>query len=410
MTEQKNKLKIFCVVGTRPEFIKMYPVYKRFWELGQKKYPNLEVKWISSSQHTDLLKDLYKFFKLKADYKFPEYSSKADLSTKAAKILGAANKLFNEDRPDLVIVQGDTLTSQQVALAAFYQRIPIAHIEAGLRTNNIYSPFPEELARRTISQISELDFTPTENAQNTLEAEKILFKRSSHPFLTGNTVIDTLKFTVDKLSHNFDWGDLAFAEFAYKRKKINLVEALAEPKRSILITSHRRENNYSIQCNLTNALYRLAQRFKDDDSIRFIVSIHKNPEARKAFTELNSQLVDEGINNIMILESLNYPLFIHLLQEAYFVVTDSGGIQEEAPYLCTPVLVFRNETERIEGIEQGFSKLIGTEEHVVHGAMLEMLTNDSAYQSMIKFNEQPYGDGLAAERIAEICLLYLRVR
>lgn len=391
----------------------MYPVYKRFWELIQIKQANIEVKWVSSSQHDDLLEDLYFFFKLKADYKFSKFSisKESNLSKKAAAILKEASKLLDHERPDLILIQGDTLTSQQVAFAAFYNQIPVAHIEAGLRTNDIKSPFPEELARRTISQISDLDFSPTQHAQNKLEAEKILFDKSSYAFLTGNTVIDALQFTINKINDpEFKWNKLAYARELGSNHKINLIKTLSKDKKYILITCHRRENNYKIQTNLTNAIYKLAQRFRNDAKIQFIISTHKNPEARKAFGELALQLKQEGLTNTLILESLNYPLFMHALQKSYFVVTDSGGIQEEAPYLCKPVLVFRNETERTEGVNEGFSKLTGTEEHSIHGAMLELLNNYNAYESMIKIGEQPYGDGLAAQRIAEICLLYLKTK
>jgi UDP-N-acetylglucosamine 2-epimerase (non-hydrolysing) len=418
MLKQEKKFKVFCVVGTRPEFIKMYPVYKKFWQKSEENRSGkkIEVSWVLSSQHTDMLVDLEKFFKLKADFSFGIDDQHLDslsgdyLAQKAASILQKAAILFSSEKPDLLIIQGDTLTAQQCALAGFYQGIPIAHVEAGIRTNEIKSPFPEELSRRIISQIADLNFAPGARALNTLEAEKILFKKKSYNFLTGNTVVDTLDYVVNRISEqDFTWDGLEMAYQSFKKREINLIDWLEQHnnKQIVLITAHRRESFGEGHLNLANALLRLSEKFRDTN-IEFVVSLHKNQQAREPFEILHKKSQEQNLNNIHFFEAINYPLFVRLMQASSFIVTDSGGIQEEAPYLSKPVLIFRNETERTEGIDYGMARLVGTEEHLIHGAILELLTDEKSYYSMIKTGLQPYGDGLAAERIAEICLLFLR--
>lgn len=415
------KLKIFVIAGTRPELIKMYPIYKALYERtlsdsspGTKVKHSLEVKWISSSQHVEMLEDLYQFFKIRPDHEFDLNDLNDDQDTHLAKlasrIINEASELFAREQPDLVIVQGDTLTAQQCALAAFYQRIRIAHVEAGIRTNNIYSPFPEELARRTLSQIADLNFAPSTTALNTLEAEKIMFKKQSYNFHTGNPVVYTLEYTRAKISDlNFNWGDFAYTmpAFTDNGQWFDLIKHLDScNKKIILITAHRRENLAEAHYNLANAIYRILER---EDSVEFIVSVHKNPEARKAFQGLHQRLIEENLKHrVHFFEAINYPLFVKLMIHSYFIVTDSGGIQEEAPYLGKPVLVFRNETERVEGMHHGMARLIGTEEHMIHGSMLELIVDPTSYNSMIQEGLQPYGDGLAASRIADLSLLYLK--
>lgn len=419
MTESKQ-LKIFVVAGTRPEVIKVYPVYKALLERAEGQYSagtdikhDLEIKWVSSGQHQALVEDLYQFFEIEPDYRFEvEVAEKPELklAEMSSQIMIQASELFLREQPDLVLVQGDTLTAQQVALAAFYQGIKIGHVEAGIRTNNVYSPFPEELARRIISQIADLNFAPSQTALTNLDAEKVMHKKSSHNFYTGNTVVDTLEESRKKiLEPDFDWSEFKFARLAfYPDLEYDLIKTLdkAVGKKIILVTAHRRENQGEAQQNLANAIYRLATESKHD--LEFIVSVHKNPQARLAFEDLQNRVNEEGLQNIRILDAVNYPLFLRLMMASYLIVTDSGGIQEEAPYLGKPVLVFRNLTERVEGIESGMASLIGTEEHVVHGAVLELLNDSAVYNSMIKEGLQPYGDGLAGSRIADVSLLYLK--
>ncbi len=423
MNSQLAKLKIFIVVGTRPEFIKLYPVYKEFLERthtdsspGTQVKHALELKWVSSGQHPDLLKDLYEFFQVQPDYEFDlsdlNDNDETHLSKLAAKILEQASELYAREQPDLVIVQGDTLTAQQCALAAFYQKIEIAHIEAGIRTNDIDNPFPEELARRIISQISSLNFAPSQTALTNLEAEKVMHKKKSFNFYTGNTVVDALEQTRRIITnHNFNWGEFKFARLAfYPDLEYDMIKTLEKlhAKKIILVTAHRRENEGEPHENLARAIFRIAERYAESGEVEFIVSVHKNPQARIAFEKLQKQLEERSIMNVRFLEAINYPLFLKIMMHSYFIVTDSGGIQEEAPYFGKPVLVFRNLTERVEGIDQGMANLVGTEEHVIHGAMLELLTDANVYSSMIVEGKQPYGDGLAASRIADVSLLYLK--
>lgn len=395
----------------------MFPVYKLLWERAAANTTNktIEVKWISSAQHNDMLKDLEDFFKVKPDHYFSleafHKSEDRRLGNLAAVILDEATKLFVEERPDLVFIQGDTLTSQQCALAAFYEKIPIAHIEAGIRTNNINAPFPEELARRIISQVADLNFAPGERSLTTLEAEKILFKKNTYNFYTGNTVVDTLDLACKKIeAEDFDWSKFATAKLGFEDEDFNLHKYLQEPnvRKRILVTAHRRESHeFGIE-NLCNAIHRIAERFNGTEEVEFIICLHKNPNARFAFRELFEKVQKEKLDNIAFMEALNYPLFLELMLKSYFIVSDSGGIQEEAPYLNKPVLVARNETERTEGIDFGFSKLVGTDEHLIHASMLELISDREVYLSMIKEGLQPYGDGLAASRIVDISLLYLQ--
>lgn len=395
----------------------MFPVYKLLWERAAASTNSraIEVKWISSAQHNDMLKDLEDFFKVKPDYYFSleAFHNSADrrLGNLAAVILDEATKLFVQERPDLIFIQGDTLTSQQCALAAFYEKIPIAHIEAGIRTNNINAPFPEELARRIISQVADLNFAPGQRSLTTLEAEKILFKKNTYNFYTGNTVVDTLDLACKKIENNdFDWSKFSTAKLGFEEEDFNLYRYLQEPnvRKRILVTAHRRESHeFGIE-NLCNAIHRIAERFNGTEEVEFMICLHKNPNARFAFRELFEKVQKEKLDNIAFFEALNYPLFLELMLKSYFIVSDSGGIQEEAPYLNKPVLVARNETERTEGIDFGFSKLVGTDEHLIHASMLELISDKEAYNSMIKVGLQPYGDGLAATRIVDISLLYLQ--
>lgn len=284
------------------------------------------------------------------------------------------------------------MTVQQVALAAFYHKIQIAHIEAGIRTNDLYAPFPEELARRIVSQVANLNFAPTPKAFELLENEKVLFnKKHAQNFLVGNTVIDSLLDTVIKTeAPDFDWanyGDLV--NFIKNTKSQN--------KKIILVTAHRREN-ISAHPELVQAIYKIAQ--EKGSEVEILISLHKNPDARKAFVDLEQQA---KLPNIHLLEAISYPLFVKLMKESFLILTDSGGIQEEAPYLQTPVLVFRNETERMESIEAGAAKLIGTKSKDIYQETMMLLNNPNAHQSMIidAKSQTLYGSGDASEKIKE---------
>lgn len=409
-------LKILCIVGTRPEFIKVYPVYKLLFEQQFKNRVELEldVKLVFSGQHIDLLEDLEEFFEVKPDFRLDlsdlNKETENRLSLLSSKILKEASELFIKEKPDLIFLQGDTVTAQQCAQAAFFQKINIAHIEAGLRTHDLANPFPEEFARRVISQIADLNFAPDKKAQNNLEAEKILFDKKSFNFHTGNTVIDTLDLSMKKINdESFDWSSFRNIKQAFSNEDMDVVDYLENRggRQFILVTAHRRENHGKALQNLANAIFRIADKFKNDD-VEFVISVHKNPGAREAFEELYSKCLEAKLENVYFLDSINYPCFLRLMTNCFFIVTDSGGIQEEAPYLSKPVLIFRNNTERLEGLNLGLSKLIGTEEHRVHGELLDMIISQETFSSMVKKDLQPYGDGLAASRIVDVSLLYLK--
>lgn len=423
-------MKIFCIIGTRPEFIKMFPV---FWTL-KKKYqddPKTEIKWINTSQHKDLLEDLEGFFEIKADFNFnvPDTgNSNTRLGNLSSEILKQATELFNKEKPDLIFVQGDTLSTQSCALAAFYQKIKVAHIEAGLRTRDIHNPFPEELSRRIISQIAVLNFSPELKAQENLDLEKKLFKNKSYNFYTGNTVIDCLTYSLKRIEkEDFNWHNFNYIDEAYCATKFDLDNYITNlkyeaphdlhpdshhKKKYILVTAHRRENIITEDGstkldNLINAIKRLLEN-KFIQDIEFVVMVHKNPQVKEIFEKLYKYCQEHRLNRVKFLDGTSYPAFLKLMANSHFIVTDSGGIQEEAPYLKKPVLIFREHTERIAGLELGLTKLVGTKEALIHGEMLDLISNEKKYQSMIETGLQPYGDGLSASRIVDSTMLYLQ--
>jgi len=356
-------LKVFCVAGTRPEYIKLFPVYK------QLKEADIEVKWVSSGQHLELVKDLEEFFEIKPDYIF-DLSQKPNktLAELSSELLLEADLLFKREKPNWVIVQGDTATTLQAALAAFYNKIPVAHVEAGLRTGDLENPFPEELNRRMVSQISSLNFCPSQCAFDNLIKEG-----HSNNYLVGNTVIDSLKECLEKIN----------------------IEKAARP--FILITAHRRENLELIETGLAEAIKDLALLKPDYD---FVIKLHANPQVVQAFSKLRKL----AIENIKFLETLSYPSFVKLMAEAEFIVTDSGGIQEEAPYLGKLVLIFRNKTERVEVIEAGLARLIGTEKEAIKDSVLELIEKPDLCAQMSNSSKNIYGDGKSSSQILSILL------
>lgn len=357
-----TKPKIFCVAGTRPEYIKLYPVYAKLSQEDQNVY------WLKSGQHPDLLDDLEEFFEIKPSYVLkPKITTQSNLAERSAELLKVLSDLFESEKPDLVIVQGDTMTAVQAALAAYYLRIKVAHVEAGLRTSSIQSPFPEELFRRTISQISSLNFCPTQAAVDNLINEGHI-----NNFLVGNTVIDALKYSFNKI-------------------KVKKTE-----RPFVLVTAHRNENINAIKTDLNPALENLALEYKDLD---FIIKVHENPKLIEVFDVLKTK----NISNLKFIKTSSYPDFIKLMAESEFIITDSGGIQEEAPHLNKRVLVFRNETERQESIEAGFSRLIGTSQKAIFRAVEEELKKEKLPTG---FNDELkiYGDANAATKIVDVLL------
>ena len=364
-----KKNKILFAFGTRPEAIKMAPIIKAF-----KSEKSFETIVIVSSQHKEMLKQMLKIFELTPDLDLDLMKHNQTLSYLTANILTKMEDSLTRIQPDLIFVQGDTTTAMTSALAAFYHKIPIAHIEAGLRSYNKYSPFPEEKNRVIVSQLADLHFAPTNLAVKNLERENI---DNNCIYQVGNSVVDSLFFMRDKVEKNI----------AFYQKKYSFISN----KKIILVTGHRRENFGKGIENLCLSLLELSQK-----DVQIIYPVHLNPNVQK---EVYSRL--KGKNNIHLLSPVPYDEIIYLMNLSYFVITDSGGIQEEAPSLGKPVLVTRNETERPEGVEAGTLKIVGTSKEKLLKEALELLENPVIYDAMSK-TQNPYGDGNTSPRIVKI--------
>lgn len=363
--------KVMLVFGTRPEAIKMCPLVN---ELRKRK--NLETLVCVTGQHREMLKQVLDTFSLVPDYDLDIMKSSQTLFDVTVSILEKIKLVLEKEKPDIVLVHGDTSTTFVTALACFYLGIKIGHVEAGLRTYNINSPFPEEFNRQAVSVISALNFAPTIKARENLLKEG---KKEETIYITGNTAIDALKTTVKKDYYNeiFDW---------------------VGEDRLILITAHRRENLGEPMENMFRAIRRVCDEVKD---IKLIYPIHMNPKVREI---ANKYLANN--NRIRIIEPLEVLDFHNFMNKSYMILTDSGGVQEEAPSLGKPVLVMRDTTERPEGIEAGTLKLVGTDEENIYKAFLDLLTNKEEYEIMSK-SANPYGDGTASMQIADILESYL---
>ena len=351
---------------------------------------------------------LIKFFDLEKDVEFEALDEakfkEADIGCKNAMLLEQASKVFADFKPGLIFVQGDTLTTLSYATTAFYNKIPVAYVESGLRTPTIDKPFPEEFNRRVLSQIATLNFTPNARALQNLEAEKILFHKSSYNFNTGNTIIDTLNTVLQKIEdESFDWSKLDKIKTTFEQKDFSLDDYLQKNRRTVLVTAHRRENQEGAIKNLSKAIIELANKYSD---LSFLVVTHPNPIAKKEFEYLYQEI--KTLNNIDIIEPVEYPIFLKIMIISYLIITDSGGVQEEAPYLNKPVLVFRSETERKAGLELGLAKVVGTSKDSLIEAFEEIHNDPVIYDSMMKNDLQPYGDGNASKRIVEVVLLYIK--
>lgn len=362
-------MKILFIFGTRPEAIKTAPVIKKFKE------DNLfDVKVCVTAQHRQMLDQVLNLFDIKPDFDLDLMKPNQDLYDITSKVLLGLRDIYKNYKPDLVFVHGDTTTTLGASLASFYQKIPVAHVEAGLRTYNIYSPFPEEINRQLASRIAKYHFAPTETAKKNLLKEGI---DSSKIFVTGNTVIDALLEVAGKS----------------KKKDIKIDGYKITERRIILVTGHRRENFGGGFLNICEALKKIALEHSDVD---IVYPVHLNPNVQKPVFELLS-----GISNIYLISPLDYEPFVYLMSKSYIVLTDSGGIQEEAPSLGKPVLVMRDTTERPEAIEAGTVKLVGTDKNVIIRSVNELLNNQKMYNLMAQ-SHNPYGDGQACQRIVEI--------
>ncbi len=358
--------KIMLVFGTRPEAIKMCPLVN---ELKSRK--NIETVVCVTGQHRQMLDQVLEAFKVVPEYDLSIMKDKQTLFDITTNILNRIKDVLEEVRPDVVLVHGDTSTTFVTALACFYMQIPVGHVEAGLRTYNIYSPYPEEFNRQAVSIISQYNFAPTELSRQNLIKEG---KKADTVYVTGNTAIDALKTTVR--------GDYSHPELEW-----------AKGSRLIIITAHRRENLGEPMHHMFRAIRRIMDEHED---VKAIYPIHMNPVVRKAADEELG-----GFDRIHIIEPLEVLDFHNFLARSYMILTDSGGIQEEAPSLGKPVLVMRDTTERPEGIKAGTLKLVGTDEKVIYDNFKLLLEDKNAYDAMSKASN-PYGDGFACKRIADI--------
>ena len=383
--------KVMLVFGTRPEAIKMCPLVKEF----QKHPTEFETIVCVTGQHREMLDQVLTIFDVKPDYDLNIMKQGQDLYDVTARVLTGMRDVFKECKPDVVLVHGDTTTSTAAALAALYQQIPVGHVEAGLRTHNIYSPWPEEMNRQITGRIATYDFAPTPLSEKNLLDEKA----HGQIFVTGNTVIDALHMVVDKLK----------TDKALANEQINVlknagydVTRLDGGKKLVLITGHRRENFGEGFISMVTAMKDLSEKYPDVD---FVYPMHLNPNVRKpihqVFTGMDSLSKGEGwgeAHNFFFIEPLQYLEFVYLMEKSTVVLTDSGGIQEEAPGLGKPVLVMRDTTERPEALKSGTVHLVGTNHDLIVNEVSTLLDDVVAYEKMSKA-VNPYGDGKACSRI-----------
>lgn len=375
------------VFGTRPEAIKMAPLVKEF----QKHPERFETIVCVTGQHREMLDQVLHIFEIKPDYDLNIMKQGQDLYDVTARVLIGMRDVLKEAQPDVVLVHGDTTTSTAAALAAFYQQIPVGHVEAGLRTHNIYSPWPEEMNRQITGRIATYHFAPTPLSRQNLLAEGV---KENQIMVTGNTVIDALYMVVDKIRR--DKALDAELETLLKDAGYD-VNRLANGKKLVLITGHRRENFGDGFIHMCMAIKDLTKKYPDVD---FVYPMHLNPNVRKPIHEVFGGDLS-NLGNMFFIEPLEYLSFVYLMEKSTVVLTDSGGIQEEAPGLGKPVLVMRDTTERPEALEAGTVKLVGTNyERIVH-EVSELIENQEYYDRMSKA-VNPYGDGLACRRIVEM--------
>ena len=381
--------KILLIFGTRPEAIKMAPLI-----LELNKHRNqVETIVCVTGQHREMLDQVLSIFKIKPDFDLNIMKQGQDLYDITSNVLVGLRDIYKQVQPDLVLVHGDTTTSMAAALAAYYQQIPVGHVEAGLRTHNIYSPWPEEINRQLIGRISSYNFSPTVTSSVNLLKEGA---DKSTIYITGNTVIDSLYWVVNKIKTDEQLNIRLKAEiksFGYD------IDRLQHQKRMVLITGHRRENLGEGFIHIAQAIQELSTHFPNVD---FVYPMHLNPNVRKSIHEvLGNDLAH--FSNMFFIEPLEYLSFIYMMEKADIVLTDSGGIQEEAPSLKKPVLVMRDTTERPEAVEAGTVILVGTDKEKIVANVSQLLTDNAHYQQMAKAIN-PYGDGKACERIVDILL------
>ncbi len=374
------------VFGTRPEAIKMAPLVKEF-----QKYPEqFQTIVCVTGQHREMLDQVLHIFEIEPDYDLNIMKQGQDLYDVTARVLTGMRDVLKEARPDVVLVHGDTTTSTAAALAAFYQQIPVGHVEAGLRTHNVYSPWPEEMNRQITGRIATYHFAPTPLSRQNLLDEGI---KEEAITVTGNTVIDALYMVVDRIKNDktLDFGlNCSLIKAGYD------VDRLNDGKKLVLITGHRRENFGDGFISMCQAIKTLSEKYPDVD---FVYPMHLNPNVRKPIHEVFGEDLS-GLGNMFFIEPLEYLSFVYLMEKSTIVLTDSGGIQEEAPGLGKPVLVMRDTTERPEALEAGTVKLVGTSYEKIVKEVSTLLKNQEYYDQMSKA-VNPYGDGMACERIVQ---------
>ena len=382
--------KIMLVFGTRPEAIKMAPLVKEF----QKHPDKFQTIVCVTGQHRQMLDQVLDLFEIKPDYDLNIMKQGQDLYDVTARVLTGMRDVLKEAQPDVVLVHGDTTTSTATALAAFYQQIPVGHVEAGLRTHNIYSPWPEEMNRQITGRIAEYDFAPTPLSRANLLAENVDEKKIT---VTGNTVIDALYWVVNKIKNTPSLNEELTKELVNAGYDTG---RLSDGKKLVLITGHRRENFGDGFISMCRAIKALTEKYPDVD---FVYPMHLNPNVRKPIHEVFGENL-EGLGNMFFIEPLEYLSFVFMMEKSNIVLTDSGGIQEEAPGLGKPVLVMRDTTERPEALEAGTVKLVGTDYDMIVNEISALLDNHEHYDAMSKA-VNPYGDGKACGRIVKSLFL-----
>lgn len=369
--------KVLVVFGTRPEAIKMAPLVHAL-----AKEPAIESRVCVTAQHREMLDQVLNLFEIKPDYDLNIMRPGQDLFDVTISILNGLKEVLSSYKPDIVLVHGDTSTTLAASLASFYQKIKVGHVEAGLRTGNLYSPWPEEANRKLTGVIANYHFAPTIKSKKNLLHEHVLEKNI---FVTGNTVIDALLWVKEKLESDFDTSETIASQFPF----------LNNNKKLILVTGHRRESFGDGFERICQSLAIIAQQKPD---VQIVYPVHLNPNVREPVTRILN-----GINNIFLIEPQDYLPFVYLMNKSYLIITDSGGVQEEAPSLGKPVLVMRDTTERPEAVEAGTVKLVGTDIKKITDSAIELLTKPRQYQAMSTAHN-PYGDGLACKRIVNALL------
>lgn len=378
-------MKILIVFGTRPEAIKMAPLVKHFQKYSQK----FETAVCVTAQHREMLDQVLELFDIEPQYDLNIMKPNQDLFDISTKIITSLKPVLKEFNPDLVLVHGDTTTTFSASLAAFYAGIPVGHVEAGLRTGNKRAPFPEEMNRKLTGAIADIHFSPTNTSKENLIREGVCI---DDIYVTGNTVIDALLSVVEKIRNDNFLREKFSRDFGF----------LDVNKKLILVTGHRRENFGTGFENICHALTDIAENNSD---VEIIYPVHLNPNVKKPVSDI---LEKRNLKNVHLIDPIDYLPFVYLMNRCYLIITDSGGIQEEAPSLGKPVLVMRETTERPEAVKAGTVLLVGTEREKIVKETIDLLKNKEKYQSMSKAHN-PYGDGKAAEKIVEIIKNFKKV-